>query len=57
VKYVYVGEMERVKYPKNALAKFEEMESKGLVQVYPTPAMTDDGVETPVVIYEYAAVE
>jgi YYY domain-containing protein len=57
VKYVYIGEMERAKYLEDALAKFVDMESDGFVQVYPTAAMTDDGFDTPVVIYEYVAVE
>ncbi|MDA1278804.1 MAG: DUF2298 domain-containing protein [Chloroflexi bacterium] len=50
VKYVYVGEMERAKYPEAALAKFDRMASDGLVQVYPEAGTNFD---TPVVIYEY----
>ena len=53
VKYVYIGEMERAKYPEAGLKKFNRMSTDGLVQVYPTPAMVADGVDTPVVIYEY----
>ncbi|MCZ6538253.1 MAG: DUF2298 domain-containing protein [Chloroflexi bacterium] len=54
VRYVYVGEMERAKYPDSGLIKFERMESDGLVQVYP-PAGSE--LETPVVIYEYTPVD
>lgn len=50
VRYVYVGEMERAKYPDAGLAKFDRMESDGLVQVYPAPG---SNLDTPVVIYEY----
>ncbi|MBT4126940.1 MAG: hypothetical protein HOE43_11170 [Chloroflexi bacterium] len=53
VKYVYVGEMERAKYPAAGLEKFEKMDIDGLVQVYPTEEMIADGLDTPVVIYEY----
>ena len=53
VKYVYVGEMERAKYREQGLKKFDRMVTDGLVQVYPTEAMVADGLETPVVIYEY----
>ncbi len=51
VKYVYVGEMERLTYSDTGLSKFERMESDGLVQVYP-PAGSD--LDTPVIIYEYS---
>ena len=57
VKYVYIGEMERAKYPVAALAKFENMASDGLVQVYPTAESTAANGDTPVVIYEYTRVE
>ena len=50
VRYVYVGEMERAKYPATGLLKFEQMAPDGLVQVYPTPG---SDLDTPVVIYEY----
>ncbi|MBT4944314.1 MAG: hypothetical protein HON31_10005 [Chloroflexi bacterium] len=53
VKYVYIGEMERAKYPENGLNKFETMDINGLEQVYPTSEMISDGIDTPVVIYEY----
>ncbi len=53
IKYVYVGEMERAKYPALGLEKFEKMDINGLVQVYPTLEMIADGLDTPVVIYEY----
>jgi YYY domain-containing protein len=53
VKYVYVGEMERAKYPEAGLKKFDRMATDGLVQIYPTPSMVSEGVDTPVVIYEY----
>jgi uncharacterized membrane protein len=56
VKYVYIGEMEHAKYTAAGLEKFESMESRGLVQVYPTPGLVADGIDTPVVIYEYTAV-
>ena len=57
VKYVYIGEMERAKYPSAGLEKFETMDINGLVQVYPTPAMISDGIDTPVVIYEYTRLD
>ncbi|MEE8046670.1 MAG: hypothetical protein V3T49_07520, partial [Dehalococcoidia bacterium] len=57
VKYVYIGEMERAKYPAEALAKFEDMEEDGLVRVYPTPDILELVGFTPVVIYEYTAIE
>ncbi len=44
VKYVYVGEMERARYSDYGIAKFDGMESYGLLPVY------RDG---PVVIYEF----
>jgi uncharacterized membrane protein len=44
VKYVYVGEMERARYSDYGIAKFDSMESYGLLSVY------RDG---PVVIYEF----
>ena len=53
VKYVYVGEMERAKYREQGIKKFERMQTDGLVQVYPSAQMISEGVETPVVIYEY----
>jgi YYY domain-containing protein len=53
VKYVYIGEMERVKYPEDGLEKFEKMDINGLSQVYPTSEMIADGIDTPVMIYEY----
>jgi uncharacterized membrane protein len=52
VRYVYVGEMERAKYPAIGLAKLEKMESQGLVKVYPPPG---SDLDTPVVIYEYTS--
>ena len=57
VKYVYIGEMERAKYPESGLEKFADMEADGLVQVYPTPESLVENGDTPVVIYEYTAVE
>jgi uncharacterized membrane protein len=57
VKYVYVGEMERAKYPEKGIKKFNRMEIDGLVQVYPTPEQLETGFDTPVVIYQYTAVE
>ena len=45
--------MERAKYPAAGLEKFEKMDIDGLVQVYPTEEMIADGLDTPVVIYEY----
>jgi YYY domain-containing protein len=57
VKYVYIGEMERAKYPEAGLEKFETMDINGLVQVYPTLEMITDGLDTPVVIYEYTRIE
>lgn len=53
VRYVYIGEMEHAKYPEAGLKKFSEMSDQGLVQVYPTQEMISDGMDTPVVIYEY----
>jgi YYY domain-containing protein len=53
VRYVYVGEMEHAKYSAEGLEKFEKMDINGLVQVYPTPEQIEDGLDTPVVIYEY----
>ena len=53
VKYVYVGELEQAKYREQGLKKFDRMATDGLVKVYPTEAMIADGLETPVVIYEY----
>ena len=53
VKYLYIGEMERAKYPETGLEKFEKMDINGLLQVYPTDEMIADGIDTPVVIYEY----
>ena len=52
VKYVYIGEMERAKYPVAALAKFENMASDGLVQVYPTAESMAANGDTPVGSYE-----
>ncbi|MBN4064903.1 hypothetical protein JYU04_04125, partial [Dehalococcoides mccartyi] len=57
VKYVYVGEMESAKYPAVGLNKFGRMSTHGLVQVYPTDEMVADGLDTPVVIYEYTRAE
>jgi YYY domain-containing protein len=57
VKYVYIGEMERAKYSETGLKKFAEMEANGLVQVYPTPESLAVNGDTPVVVYEYTAVE
>ena len=54
VKYLYVGEMERAKYPEDGLAKFDRMEQDGLVRVYPPP---ESDLDTPVEIYEYTPVE
>jgi YYY domain-containing protein len=54
VRYVFVGELERTTYPEEGLIKFEQMESNGLVQVYPPPGAD---LETPVAIYEYTPVE
>jgi YYY domain-containing protein len=53
VKYVYIGEMEQAKYPDTGLEKFTRMDINGLVPIYPTAEMLADGIETPVVIYEY----
>ena len=53
VRYVYVGELERGMYSEVGLVKFEQMESDGLVRVYPTPG---SDLDTPVVIYEYTPV-
>jgi len=53
IRYVYVGEMERAKYDAAGLEKFETMDINGLVQVYPTPELIANGLDTPVVIYEY----
>jgi len=57
IRYVYVGEMERAKYSEAGLNKFARMETDGLVQVYPTSNLIEAGLDTPVVIYEYTAVE
>ena len=53
VKYVYIGEMELAKYPENGLEKFGKMDINGLIPVYPTAEMIADGIDTPIVIYEY----
>jgi len=53
VKYVYIGEMELAKYPEIGLEKFGKMDINGLIPVYPTAEMIADGLDTPVVIYEY----
>ncbi len=47
VRYVYVGELERVTYPASALDKFNRMEDVGLTRVY---------AQGPVSIYEYSPV-
>jgi uncharacterized membrane protein len=44
VKYVYVGELERITYPESGLEKFDQMEAFGLKKVY---------TGGPVTIYEY----
>ena len=53
VKYLYIGEMERAKYPETGLEKFTKMDINGLLQIYPTDEMIASGIDTPVVIYEY----
>ncbi len=50
IKYVIVGQLEEVLYTNAGLEKFEEMESLGLVKIYPNE-MID--YETPLRIYEY----
>lgn len=45
VKYIYVGELERITYPESGLAKFDSMGAFGVTPVYS---------EGPVTIYEYA---
>ena len=37
VRYIYVGELERLYYPQEGLAKFQHMESRGVVLVYTNP--------------------
>ena len=46
--------MERAKYAETGLKKFEKLDVNGLDQVYPTSEMIIEGIDTPVVIYEYA---
>ena len=53
VKYVYIGEMELAKYPDTGLEKFGKMDINGLIPIYPTAEMLAEGIDTPVVIYEY----
>jgi YYY domain-containing protein len=44
VRYVYIGELEKVTYPADGLAKFEQMAAEGLTPVYRNEEVT---------IYEY----
>ena len=44
VRYVYIGEMEKITYPADGLAKFEQMAAEGLAPVYRNEEVT---------IYEY----
>jgi YYY domain-containing protein len=48
VRYVYVGELERIRYPANGLEKFDRMAELGLTPVYSAG---------PVTIYKYKALE
>ncbi len=48
VRYVYVGELERITYPANGLAKFDDMAAFGLTPVFQSDAVT---------IYEYSSVQ
>lgn len=48
VRYVYVGELERITYPEDGLSKFDNMGAFGLQPVFESEAVT---------IYEYSPVE
>ena len=50
IKYVFVGQLEGSQYTNAGLEKFEEMESIGLVKIYPDEMIN---YETPVRIYKY----
>ena len=40
VAYIYVGELERLYYPEEGLAKFNRMEDKGVTRVYDNPQVS-----------------
>ena len=50
IKYVFVGQLEESLYTNAGLEKFDEMESIGLVKIYPDEMIN---YETPVRIYKY----